>query len=325
MTVHRSHQFNQQKAGMKRLQITGPVRARSVASISIFAFAIAGCGGGGGGSDAAPSSGVASGVAADSSTTVASDVAAAPTSQQVQPAPSVVAAPAATTSAPATTTSVPAATSPAPAASASLTAPIATTARDLAFYKLGAAATVGTATLNGNVLALDGNQFADTTLVAGACTIGGGVFSQCSSVVSQPTFILCGGSAVAKIRSRYVLFDPNAVRITDAAALQNRSFDGFDNCGQDNVGSQPKGAPGSLLKFDGGSNLTVTRYDRSPARTDTLPASLLNLTGETRNGGNTATLALYRTNGRYLIIATTAPSAGPTAADPGTLTAFLER
>ena len=285
---------------MKRLRITGPVRARSVASISIFVFAIAGCGGGSNGAPAA-------GAAADGNPTAAGDVAAA-TSQQVQPAL-------------ATTTSAPVAALPAPAAAS----PPAPTARDLAFYKLGAAANVGTATLNGSVLTLDGNQFVDTTLVAGACTIGGGVFSQCSSVVSQPTFILCGGSAVDKIRSRYVLFDPNAVRITDVAALQNRSFDGFDNCGQDNVGAQPKGAPGALLNFDADSNLTLTRYDRNPARTDTVPASLLNLTGETKNGGNTATLALYRTNGRYLIIATTAPSAGPTAADPGTLTAFLER
>ena len=309
---------------MKRLRITGPVRARSVASISIFVFAIAGCGGGGSGGDgsgSAPAAGVATDAAADSSQTATGGVAAAATSQQVLPA-SVVAAPAVTASTPATSTSAPVAASPAPAASASLPAP---TARDLAVYKLGAAANVRSATLNGSVLTLDGNQFADTTLVAGACTIGGGVFSQCSSVVSQPTFILCGGSTVDKIRSRYVLFDPNAVRIMDVAALQNRSFDGFDNCGQDNVGAQPKGAPGSLLQFDAGSNLTLTRYDRNPARTDKLPASVLNLTGETKNGGNTATLALYRTNGRYLIIATTAPSAGPTAADPGTLTAFLER
>ena len=146
---------------------------------------------------------------------------------------------------------------------------------------------------------------------------------------SQPTFTLCssnngGGINSDKIRSRYVLYDPNAVRITDATVLQNRSFDGYENCGQDNVGAQPKGAPSATLKFDGSGSLTLTRYDRSPARTDTLPAFLVNLSSETENGGNKARFTLYRVNGRYLIIATTAPSSGATLADPGTLTAFIE-
>lgn len=180
------------------------------------------------------------------------------------------------------------------------------------------------------MLTLDGNQFAGTDLKPGNCTVGGGAFSQCASAVSQPTFTLCsnnngGGVNSDKVRSRYVLFDPNAERITDAAVLQNRTFDGFENCGQDNVGAQPKGAPSARLQFNAGGDLTLTRYDRSPARTDTLPAFLVNLKSDTVNGGSTARFTLYRVNGRYLIIATTAPSSGPTLADPGTLTAFIER
>ena len=307
---------------MKRLQISGPVRARSAASISLFVFAVAGCGGGGSSGDGAPAAGAASDAA------VTADVAAAPGGQQAAPAAAGVAAPVAATPAPAVSTN--------PGAPAALTQPVGATgtaptptARDVAFHKLGAAGNVGTARLDGNVLTLDGKQFGDTSLVAGACTVGGGMFSQCASVASQPTFTLCGnnnGSGSAdKVRSRYVLFDPNAVRITDAAVLQNRSFDGYENCGQDNVGAQTKGAPSSTLQFDAAGNLTLTRYDRSPARTDTLPASLLNLSGESKNGGNTATFTLYRVNGRHLIVATTAPTSGPTTAEPGTLTAFVER
>lgn len=295
---------------MKRFQIAGPVRARAVASISLCVFAIAGCGGGGTDSAAAP----ASGASASSSAAVSADAGAAPTGLQAQPAS--VAAP---TAAAAPATAGPAAT-PAPAAST----------LNLASYKLGTVSDVGAASLSTGVLTLDGRQFPDTTLTAGNCTVGGGAFSQCASVSSQPTFTLCssnngGGINSDKIRSRYVLFDPNAERITDRSVLQNRNFDGYENCGQDNVGAQPKGAPSSTLQFDASGNLTLTRFDRSPARSDTLPGSLLNLGSESRNGGNIARFALYRVNGRYLIIATTAPTSGPTVADPGTLTAFIER
>ncbi|MBC7514173.1 MAG: hypothetical protein H7234_07030 [Herminiimonas sp.] len=201
---------------------------------------------------------------------------------------------------------------------------------DLVFYKLGALSNTGAARLNGSVLTLDGSQFPDTALTAGNCSVGGGAFSQCASVSSQPTFTLCssnngGGINSDKIRSRYVLFDPNAVRITDATVLQNRRFDGYENCGQDNVGAQAKGAPSSTLQFSASGGFTLTRYDRSPARTDTLPAGVLDINQKTTNGGNSATFTLYRVNGRYLIIATTAPTSGPTTADPGTLTAFIER
>ncbi len=280
-------------------------------------FAVAGCGGGGGSDNAAaPASGTETGAAA-----VAADTTAAPATQQAQPAPG--ASPASVVA-----PNAPAAPAPAvaPAVAATPSAPI----QDFAVYKLGTATTIGAARVSGGVLSLDGSQFPGTDFKPGACTVGGGAFSQCASVPSQPTFTLCssnngGGVNSDKIRSRYVLFDPNAVRITDATVLQNRTFDGYENCGQDNVGAQPKGAPSSSLKFDAGGGLSLTRYDRSPARTDTLPAGLIDLNGETRNGGNTARFTLYRVNGRYLIVATTAPTSGPTLADPGTLTAFIER
>ena len=302
---------------MKRLQITESVRACSLASISLCVFAIAGCGGGG--NDGAPAAGT-------SAAAVSADSVAGSTESQVQPAP--VTAPAIATA--------PAAAAPAAlAAGAPAATPVAapssaTSTLDLAVYKLGAASNVGAARLSGSVLTLDGTQFRDTTLTAGSCTVGGGAFSQCASVSSQPTFSLCssnngGGINSDKIRSRYVLFDPHAVRITDAATLQNRRFDGYENCGQDNVGAQPKGAPSSTLQFNASGGFTLTRYDRNPARTDTLPAGLLDINKETTNGGNSASFALYRINGRYLIIATTAPTSGPTAAEPGTLTAFIER
>ena len=208
--------------------------------------------------------------------------------------------------------------------------PAASATLDLSFYKLGTTSTAGAARLAGGVLSLDGNQFPDTTLTPGSCAVGGGAFSHCSSDASQPTFTLCsnnngGGINSDKIRSRYVLLDPSAERVTDAAVLQNRRFDGYENCGQDNVGAQPKGAPSATLQFDASGALTLTRYDRIPARTDTLPGSVVNLKTETANGSTRGSLTLYRVNSRYLIIATTAPASGATAADPGSLTAFIER
>ena len=194
------------------------------------------------------------------------------------------------------------------------------------YYRLGTTDEAGNATLTGGTLDLDGRQYAGTTLAAGNCTINAGGLNQCASVATQPIFTLCGtGSAgTDRVRSRYVLLDPASQRITDTAVLKNISFSGYENCGADNVGAQPKTAPGSTLSFDAAGNLTLTRFDRDPPRVSSAPSFYVNLGSPTVSGGQSARLTLYRINGRYLIVATSVPTAGVSSADPGTLIAFLQ-
>ena len=194
------------------------------------------------------------------------------------------------------------------------------------FYRLGSSDEAGNATLSGSTLDLDGGQYAGTTLTPGNCTVNAGGLNQCSSVATQPTFTFCGtGSAgTDRVRSRYVLLDPAAQRITDTSVLKNISFSGYENCGADNVGAQPKTAPSSTLSFDAAGNLTLTRFDRDPARVSSAPSFYVNLSNPTVSGGQSARLTLYRSNGRYLIVATSVPTAGVSSADPGTLIAFLQ-
>ena len=200
--------------------------------------------------------------------------------------------------------------------------------RDFAYYRLGSSAQAGTATVNAGVLQIDGRQSSDVSLVAGACNAGT-AFTQCAGTADANVFTLCGtdgggGSGSDRIRGRYVLFDPGAQRITDASVLRNVSFSGFENCGQDNVGGQPKSAPSATLRFSANGDLTLVRYDRDPARSATLPSFLVDLNNDTVNGGQTARFNVYRSNGRYLIIATTAPTAGVTASEPGGMIAFVQ-
>lgn len=298
---------------MNQSIFAGRGRACFFLSTAACVVTIAGCGGGGNDSDSAPA---ASTNGSQGNATVAGGV--------VAPAVNPPAA-----ASPATTAGV--AGTPATAATASAAGAGTGLAQlsEFTLYKLGAADRTGTATVAGNALTLEGRQYADARLVAGNCSIGGTAFSQCSSVPSQNVFTLCSndngtGAGSDKARSRYILFDPKAERITDVAILRNLTFDGYENCGQDNVGAQPKTAPSSTLAFDGSGNLTLTRFDRSPARVDSAPSFLVKIEGETVNGGNSARFIVYRTNGRYLIVATTAPTSGATAADPGTLTAFVQ-
>ena len=299
---------------MKRLIFAGGGRTRTIASISACILAMTGCGGGGGSDSAKVVSVPEANVPASAAAVVDSAAKPIATASTV---PAVVAAPVAAT----------VANSTAPAVSANATlAPL----QEFSFYKLRAANNVGAATLSGGTLSMEGNQYPAANLVAGKCTIGGTAFSQCASAPTQNVFTLCSsdngaGPGSDKVRSRYVLFDPKAERVTDVAALKNLKFDGYENCGQDNVGSQVKGAPSSTLMFDRDGNLTLMRFDRNPARVDAAPASLVNLNSDTVNGGNTARFTLYRNNGRYILIATTAPTSGATATDPGTLTAFVQQ
>lgn len=200
---------------------------------------------------------------------------------------------------------------------------------DLAYYRLGISAPNGTATVRAGSLDIDGRQSSGAVLVAGSCN-GGTAFKQCAGTADANVFTLCSndggtGPDSDRIRSRYVLFDPAAERVTDATVLRNLSFNGFENCGQDNVGTQSKSAPSATLRFDGNGNLTLTRFDRDPARSSTLPAFLVDLNNDTVSGGQSARFNVYRSNGRYLIIATSVPTAGASAGDPGTLIAFMQQ
>lgn len=215
---------------------------------------------------------------------------------------------------------MPAAAAPAPAATVGLP-PL----QKFAFYRLGNPGNVGSASIPDNTLSLEGQDYPGTTLTAGNCNINSGSLTQCASALTQNTFTLCGNKNGAdKVRSRYVLFDPQAVKLTDVTLLKGLTFSGYENCGQDNVGTQSKGAPSATLAFDASSNLTLTQYDRNPARVTNAPSFLVNLSSDTVNNGVTARFNLYRSNGRYVIIATGIPTNGVTATDPGTLIAFVQ-
>lgn len=197
-----------------------------------------------------------------------------------------------------------------------------------AVFKLGTLSEAGHATLDGGSLGLDGRRHTGVNLAPGNCSAGS-EFSHCASVPGQSTFTLCGsdggaGTGTDRIRSRYVLFDPQAQRITDPGVLKGLSFSGHENCGQDNVGAQPKGAPSATLAFDSGGNLTLTRFDTDPAKVSRAPALFINLNSETVSNGVTARFHLYRSNGRYFIVAAGVPTTGATAAEPGTLIAFVQ-
>jgi hypothetical protein len=179
-------------------------------------------------------------------------------------------------------------------------------------------------------LNLDGKQYPDAAVVAGACTVGGTGFTQCSSVPTQSAFELCGtdggnGPGTDRIRSRYVLIDPTAEQITDPALLKNLTFDGYENCGQDNLGAQAKGAPSTILSFDGDGNLTLTQFNADPARESKVPSFLFSLDNDTVRSGVTARFNVFKSNGRYLIVATGVPINGATASNPGTMIAFMQR
>ena len=291
------------------------VRKRTIAAVSSCIVTLAACGGGGNkpaavaAADAAASTGevVPAGIAAPAPPIPAATVTSSPPS---------AAAPA---TAPAITpAAVPAA--PTPAVAADLL-PL----QKFAFYRLGNPGNVGSASISGNTLSLEGQDYPGTTLTAGNCNINSGGLTQCASVPTQNTFTLCGNkNGVDKVRSRYVLFDPQAVKLTDVTLLKGLTFSGYENCGQDNVGIQSKGAPSATLAFDASSNLTLTQYDRSPARVTNAPSFLVNLSSDTVNNGVTARFNLYRSNGRYVIIATGIPTNGVTATDPGTLIAFVQ-
>lgn len=200
---------------------------------------------------------------------------------------------------------------------------------DFAFYRLGSVAQAGVATIRAGSLNIDGRQSSSAMLTAGSCN-GGAAFSQCASSAGANVFTLCSSDGGAgpgsdRIRSRYVLYDPAAERVTDATMLRNLSFSGFENCGQDNVGAQPKSGPSATLRFDNNGNLTLTRFDRDPARSSTLPAFLVDLNNDTVSGGQSARFNVYRSNGRYLIIATSLPTAGVNPGDPGTLVGFVQQ
>lgn len=289
------------------------VRKRTIAAVSSCAVVLAACGGGGNNTRPA--------VTATADAAAAVDAAATSTGA-VAPAGSAAAVPAPTASAPPTAAAPAAVPSPAPVgvAPAGL-APL----QKFAFYRLGNPANVGSATSTNGTLSLEGKDYAGTTLTAGNCSINSSGLTQCASAPTQNTFTLCGNNGGSdKIRSRYVLFDPQAVKLTDVTLLKGLTFSGYENCGQDNVGTQSKGAPSATLSFDASANLTLTQYDRSPARVTNVPASLVNFSSDTVSNGTTARFNLYRSNGRYLIVATGVPTNGVTATDPGTLIAFLQ-
>lgn len=279
-------------------------RHLTMAAIAVATVVFAGCGGGGGAGDPVVDGVTASPQAAGSqSTSTAPTATSLAGGEASNGAPAGAAANAAATMAPARLAS-------------------------FGYYRLGSPGAAGTASVRADTLSVDGRQSSNASLVAGACN-GGSAFNQCASAAGANVFTLCssdggGGSNTDRIRSRYVLFDPAAERITDASVLRNISFSGFENCGQDNVGAQPKSAPSANLRFSATGDLTLVRYDQDPARTSTLPAFYVNLNGDTVSGGQTARFNVYRSNGRYLIIATSVPTAGVTAANPGTLIAFVQ-
>ena len=287
--------------------IVPSVQKRTIVAVTCCIVTLAACGGGG--SSAKPAAVAA---AADASSAVD---AATLGNAVTTPASTPKAAPAAAPVAAAPVAAAPA--EPAPAGLAPL--------QKFAFYRLGNPANVGIATTTANTLSLEGQDYPGTTLTAGNCSINSGRLTLCASVPTQNTFTLCGNNnGTDKVRSRYVLFDPQAVKLTDVNLLKGLTFSGYENCGQDNVGTQSKGAPSATLAFDNSANLTLTQYDRSPARVTNAPASLVNLSSDTVSNGTTARFNLYRSNGRYVIIATGVPTNGVTATDPGTLIAFVQ-
>ncbi|MBC7415451.1 MAG: hypothetical protein H7327_11010 [Herminiimonas sp.] len=296
------------------------VRRRLLAAVSTSVVLLAACGGSGKSPVAtvAANTGTAASAATDlpaalEGTTAETTAPASTAPVSAAPAPATAPAPAAPTK--------PVATVPVSPSAGGTLAPL----QKFAFYRIGNPANVGSATLTGNTLSLEGQDYAGTTLTAGNCSINTNGLTLCSSVPTQNTFTLCGNNKGAdKIRSRYVLFDPQAVKLTDVALLKGLTFSGYENCGQDNVGTQAKGAPSATLAFDASSNLTLTQYDRVPARVTNAPSILVNLSSDTVNNGTTARFNLYRSNGRYVIIATGVPTNGVTTTDPGTLIAFVQ-
>ena len=304
------------------------IKKRSIIAISSSIVLLTACGGGSSGSNK-PSAATASAAGADADAAVSIGVIAP--GSGVKPAP---AAPASTVTSAPPNNSTPAATPTeappaAPVAVPTAPAPVAaagpTPSQKFSFYRLGNPANVGSASSADATLGLEGQSYAGTNLTAGNCSINSGGLTLCASVPTQNTFTLCGNNSGAdKIRSRYVLFDPQAVKLTDVTLLKGLTFSGYENCGQDNAGTQSKGAPSATLAFDASANLTLTQYDRSPARVTNAPAFLVNFSSDTVSNGTTARFNLYRSNGRYLIVATAIPINGATATEPGTLIAFLQ-
>ncbi len=314
---------------MKRLHSTTTeasvpaIKKRTIVAVTSCIVTFAACGGGG--NNSKPAAAVADAGATVDAAAVSNGVVAPGDT----PKPATATAPAATaTPAAAAPGATPVAAAPAPGpAPGPAAAPGATLAplQKFSFYRLGNPGNVGSASITGNTLSLEGREYAGTTLNAGNCSINSSGLTMCASVPTQNTFTLCGNNNGAdKVRSRYVLFDPQAVKLTDVTLLKGLTFSGYENCGQDNVGTQSKGAPSATLAFDASANLTLTQYDRSPARVTNAPASLVNLSNDTVSNGTTARFNLYRSNGRYVIIATGVPTNGVTATDPGTLIAFVQ-
>ena len=306
-----------------------------IASISATAFAVAGCGGGGNNAAQGPvaSPGAPASLSGSTATpaTVPSPTASA--TESGSQSPDMTAPPANDQQPPATNTPPPPSGAPVIGNPPPTTPPPASTLAPLsqfAYFKLGALGRVGTASMVGTTLNLDGRQYPDARLTPGRCSISGNAFTQCSSMPTQTAFELCGtdggaGPGTDKIRSRYVLLDPTATQITDPAVLKNLTFDGYENCGQDNLGAQPKGAPSTTLSFDGDGNLTLTQFTATPARVSKVPSFFFSLDNDTVRNGVTARFNVFKSNGRYLIVATGMPINGATATDPGTMIAFMQR
>lgn len=297
--------------------IAPSVQKRTIVAVTCCVVTLAACGGGSSNKPAAVAAAADASAGVDA-TTVGSAVTTPANTPKTAPTAPAAIPPSPAPAAPPAAAPVAAATAETPAAGL---APL----QKFAFYRLGNPANVGSATATNNTLNLEGQDYSGTTLKAGNCSINSGGLTSCASVPTQNTFTLCGNNNGAdKVRSRYVLFDPQAVKLTDVNLLKGLTFSGYENCGQDNVGTQSKGAPSATLAFDNSANLTLTQFDRSPARVTNAPASLVNFSSDTVSNGTTARFNLYRSNGRYVIIATGVPTNGVTATDPGTLIAFVQ-